>query len=333
MPTTNENIRNCLEYRENGVDLTNSKVLISEISSSVQAFDLRVPPNCNGYGRIHHFKRYIDGWGENPLPIDPACNFLGLKSSCELKVQIFQAAFCCWRCWYCFVDPKLLCGSRQSSRFFSTSELFDLYLKEDEKCCVIVLSGGQPDIVPEWTLWFIRTLESRGYSNKLYLWSDDNLSNDFLKRFLTKVELKEIARYRGYGRVGCFKGFDDYSFSFNTNSDKKYFKDQFKFMKALIDCGIDTYGYITLTTDDDRSLYSKIKNFVDILQNKIHENFPLRIVPLKIFTFTPTRSRLNKGLLRALEIQHEAKRTWDSILSSLYNDCLLNTPIHKVQIL
>jgi hypothetical protein len=38
------------------------KYLLSKISGSQQEKDLSAPPNCNGFGRIKHFKRNVEDW-------------------------------------------------------------------------------------------------------------------------------------------------------------------------------------------------------------------------------------------------------------------------------
>ena len=83
----------------------------------------------------------------------------------------------------------------------------------------------------------------------VYLWSDDNLSNDYFWRFLNPAERARIAAYRGYGRVACFKGFDEESFEFNTASSRSGFASQLSLFRRYIAEGLDIYGYITLTRD------------------------------------------------------------------------------------
>ena len=44
--------------------------LLSRIAGSEQETDMSVPSNCDGYGRIHHFRRNVDKWVQDPLPND-----------------------------------------------------------------------------------------------------------------------------------------------------------------------------------------------------------------------------------------------------------------------
>jgi uncharacterized Fe-S cluster-containing radical SAM superfamily protein len=322
------------KYRLSGVDTANQKTLITNLSDSEQSKDLTLPFNCNGFGRIRHFNRATtNGFIPNSLPLDPAQNALNLPFEDLVKVQLFQNAVCSWRCWYCFVDFKLLAANPKHSYFLSADELLDLYQSEKEQYPIIDLSGGQPDLVPEWSLWFADSLSKRGLSKSTYLWSDDNLSNDFIWKFLKKNEIKRLAENKNYGRVGCFKGFDHESFSFNTTSDPILFNRQFKIMKRLVDTGFDMYGYITLTTPNEEKIEEKISNFMDKIQQEIHPLFPLRIIPLQIFEFTPTKSRMKVEHYKSLELQRIAASAWDTEITKRFSQIDINKRIFEHNIL
>jgi uncharacterized Fe-S cluster-containing radical SAM superfamily protein len=319
--------------RAKGIDLEEKKILITKFDHSKQSEDLTLPPNCKSFGRIHHFKRSMGiGYPLNPLPIDPALNTLNLPASDLIQVQVFQNAICSWRCWYCFVDFSLLSADPKHSEFKSAAELVDLYLAENVPPPIIDLSGGQPDLVPEWSLWFADEINKRQLSDKVYLWSDDNLSNDYLWRYLSPKEVSRLASYKNYGRVGCFKGFDEESFSFNTKARPELFDQQFKLMRKLVDTGFDVYGYATFTSHSSKDLKTKMSEFIDRLQNEVHQYFPLRTVPLRILEFTPTKQRMNEDHVRAIEIQKEAMDIWSYEIERRFSADLRNKKIfeHKL---
>ena len=91
--------------RERAVELSGQKVLIARLSGSLQEKDITTQVNCQGFGRIRHFRlnRYED-WSQNPLPILPAAKALHHTPDSVLRAQVFQNAACNWRCWYCYVD-------------------------------------------------------------------------------------------------------------------------------------------------------------------------------------------------------------------------------------
>jgi len=301
--------------RRRGIDLEQQRVLVSNFENTDQAKDFTVPPNCGGFGRVHHFQRaQISPWPENPLPIDPAIRFLHLERVNELRVQVFQNAICSWRCWYCFVDFDLLSANPRFSQYKTADELIDLYLAESDRPSIIDLSGGQPDLVPEWGFWFARSLVRRHLARSVYLWTDDNLSNDYLWKVLTSTEIQELARMPNYGRVGCFKGFDPLSFAFNTKAEPQLFGQQFKLMRRLVEAGFDVYGYVTLTTPTEADIATKMSEFVDRLQQEVHPIFPLRTIPLRINVFTPTEGRIGPNQLKSLQCQETAVTAWKSEL-------------------
>ena len=101
-----------------------------------------------------------DGWPHNPLPIDPACRALRLSNDDALQAQVFQNAACNWRCWYCYVPFRLLDAVEAAGAWLSADDLVDLYLRESEatRPGMIDLTGGQPELVPEWVPWMMEAL-------------------------------------------------------------------------------------------------------------------------------------------------------------------------------
>ncbi|MEA5448461.1 hypothetical protein VB780_07780 [Leptolyngbya sp. CCNP1308] len=307
------------KYRHASVDLENKRLLITNFHNTEQEEDLTEPPNCNGFGRVRHFRRHgTSNWPDNPLPIDPACKALGLKPLDMLRAQVFQNAACNWRCWYCYVPFNLLAADQRYSKWISPSELINSYLEQANPPSVIDLTGGQPDLIPEWVPWTMAVLKERDLAEKVYLWSDDNLSNDYFWRFLSNADIELIATYPNYGRVCCFKGFDAQSFAFNTRAEPELFDQQFELMKRLLGLKIDLYAYVTFTSISDNNLESKVRRFIDRLQD-LNENLPLRTIPLEIQAFTPTQGRLDKTIEQdAIRYQNLAIEVWKSELDIRY---------------
>jgi len=305
------------ELRQRAINRDKQQVLIARLAGSGQEVDLTVPTNCQALGRIRHFRQATaPGWPRNPLPIVPACTALGIESPDALEAQVFQNSACAWRCWYCYVPDNLLRADKARSVWQSTDELIDKYQAEAKKPWLIDLSGGSPDIVPEWVPWMMRSLRKAGLDGSTYLWSDDNLSTTYLFDALEPAELKEICEYRNYGRVCCFKGYNAESFTFNTHAAPEGFEQQLAIFQRLLELGIDLYGYITLTTPSEARIDQDMADFVDRLQS-ISPNLPLRVVPLKIQLFTPVTDRLKRDPRRqaSLVIQDRAIAAWNSEIS------------------
>ncbi len=315
------------KYRAAALDVEGRRLLITNFRGSEQERDLAEPANCRGFGRIRHFTRGGRGaWPENPLPIVPACRSLGLPVADGLRAQVFQNAVCNWRCWYCFVDFKLLAANRKHSDWLGPKDLVDLYIGEPDPPAMIDLSGGQPDLIPEWIPWMMEEIRSRGLEDRVYLWSDDNLSNDFFWRHLTPAQIELVAGYSRYGRVCCFKGFDAESFAFNTAAEPSSFDAQFDLIGRFVGLGIDLYAYVTLTSPTLDDLRGRVRRFVDRLQD-VDPALPLRTVPLEVGVFTPVRARLDPEKERAIEHQRAAIKVWLEELASRYPDADRSRPI------
>ena len=304
--------------RTNYIDLVNRKVIIAQITGSIQEEDLEIPPNCSGFGRIRHFKRFIEDWNNDPLPIDPALKALGKNSTDLMLAQVFQLAYCNMNCWYCFVPDELKSGKVFS--WFSAEELFDKFLEENiSDCYVIDISGGNPELTPEFVLWFMQAMMKKKKENDYYLWSDDSISTNSMESNLSRQDIEFMSNYKNYGKVCCFKGFDKYSYHFNTGYNESVYKDQFTYVKKYIDYGFDVYAYITLTTDNLDNIEKNIGGFFDYVQKNITEHFPLRIVPLKIIEFSPTQKRLNINYKRAILNQKVVLNIWNEEIEKRFS--------------
>lgn len=178
----------------------------------------------------------------------------------------------------------------------------------------------------------IREVHRRGLDGKVYLWSDDNLSTDFIWRYLAEEDRELLASYPYYGRVCCFKGIDPASFSFNTRADMELYDRQFALMERLLELGLDLYAYVTLTGPSRRSIRDDIKRFIDKLQD-LNENLPLRTVPLQIIEFSPVTPRVEPAHSQALRDQVAAMEFWHLELENRFTSQIRSLPITDVPLL
>lgn len=319
--------------RERSVDLVRRRIRLAILSRSPQEADISEPVNCGGLGRVHHFRsNAFRDWPKDPLPMSPARKRLGLEPSLteDMTAQVYQLASCNYRCWYCFVPYGLLHPTETNSVLISTDELVRAYQTLSEPPLIIDCSGGQPDLVPEWIPWMMRSLRDAGLEDTTFLWSDDNLSNDYYWQHLSTDDRAFIRKYRNYARVACFKGFDQESFSFNTGADPSLFERQFHLFERHLQEGVDQYAYVTLTGKEDRSIAHAIDLFVDRLQS-IDLNLPLRTVPLRIANFGVVQERCTTAELeRAMHVQQEAVSEWQGQLARRFSNTLLSADICDV---
>ena len=316
-----------LQYRKAAVNLDDKELLITNFFGSKQEQDLKNSVNCYGYGRVRRFHLSTSkNWPKNPLPIEPACKLLKLPKTSKICAQIFQNAVCNWRCWYCYVPFNLLSANKKQSSWLSVNQLLDYYLEQQSPPQIIDLSGGQPDLIPEWVPWFMTELVSRKLDSQIYLWSDDNLSNDYFWKYLKQSDIELIRSYKNYGRVCCFKGFDNESFSFNTRAKSALYDRQFDLMKKILSLGIDVYAYVTLTTPNSTDLENKIACFVDRLQ-RLDRLLPLKTIPLEIKIYSPVKPRMNQDTNPAMFNQHTAIKFWNRELDERFSSYEKSLPI------
>lgn len=288
---------------------SDDKFLISRVGRDIQDAK-RLSVNCEGYGRLRYFKvdKY-DDWVDNPLPMGPFSKLLGIDMEKSIPVQVFQVAKCNLNCWWCFLPNEYKVGNTLYSKWFSVDELVEMYIEDNNDAKVIDLSGGNPELVPEWVYKFMQCLEKKNLSDKVYLWSDDVLTTDFFFDRMEKKEQIYMANYQNYGKVACFKGFDQESFEYNTCSEKHSLSKQLSIAKKYIEMGFDIYFYQVLTCDDLTNIDERISNYMDALQ-EISVNLPLRIVPIKIKKFGANESRFNSARLREIDNQFIVLDIW-----------------------
>ncbi len=286
------------------------ELLITKLGGSVQEADLASPVNCGGMGRVRHFRRGTEtGWPENFLPIDPAARFLRLPPAPMMEAQVFQNAACAWRCWYCYVPFELLGGDERRAEWVTADELVARYAALSDRPRILDLSGGSPDLTPEWIPWTLEALRRHGLADETYLWSDDNLSTDLVFEVLDDRQRAMLAS-PGYGRVCCFKGFDPESFAFNTGAEPGSFDGQFDRFARYLDLGIDLYAYVTLTGPRLDGVADAVARFADRLI-ALDRRLTARTVPLRIEAFGPTAERVaRRGIGDALAVQEAAIAAW-----------------------
>lgn len=305
---------------------TMGTVRLASLLETSQSCDIGKPITLGGFGRIHCFSgKAKKGWLLDPLPSIPASHKLQCAPEEAEYVQVLQVAACNLRCWYCFVDYSSLDPSTNTNRDFEVDSLVADALRQPDCPRILDLSGGNPGLVPEWILWTIRALKRHG-NDRVYLWADDNLTVELYSQVLSANEISEISEFRLFGSVGCFKGFDDESFAFNTGLPQIEFESQFHNFEKILRFGWDLYAYATFTTPEPRSLAARIASFIDRLQ-EIDENLPLRLVPLEVKPYTPVLERLRPHHKRAIEIQYDAMRQWVEELSRRFDLETLKKPI------
>jgi uncharacterized Fe-S cluster-containing radical SAM superfamily protein len=322
-------LRNALALRSQVLNLDRRSVRLASLLDSQQQSDISKPIILNGYARLHRFSEEKKAnWITDPLPTVPASSRLHCNPSCIRDARVLQLSACNLRCWYCFVDYANLSPASPSSKEFSITEIISALQSFSNDPYVLDLSGGNPGLAPEWILWVIEELTVRNLDN-VYVWADDNLTVNFYTRFLSYDQIHTISLFPRFGSVACFKGFDATSFEFNTGLPEPFFDEQFNVFKSLLSYGWDIYGYVTLTTPTNQNLQDKIFRFFNRLQD-IDPILPLRVIPLEIRPYTPTKSRMKRDQEESMANQYKALDFWACELKARYPSSLLNLNITDI---
>lgn len=292
-------------------------IQLTSFERSSQRVDLSVPPVVGGYARIHHFVA-DEGpdWPRNPIPNLPACRALGITGRAELEAVAYQNAGCNWRCWYCFVPFEDLTARRGD--MVLVSEMVDGVeaMRNPDRPMMVDLTGGQPDLVPEWPVWFLEELDNRGIDD-VYVWSDDNLSIDYFWRYLTPEQIAFLGQHRMYGRVGCLKGYDGRSFAFNTKARSELFERQLDLIARFVkQTSVDLYLYATFTTPTTEGIGPAMRTLARRLGD-ISPSLLQRLVPLKVAEWGPVTARLDDERRTAVRNQFAALEAWRESLDDL----------------
>ena len=301
-------------FRAQVVDLDARSVLVARISGTAQERDLSAPTNCDGFGRVRHFRRrVVEGWPDNPLPIVPAARWLRRAPPDIMHAQVFQLAACAWRCWYCYVPFKSMRADLATSAWRTAAALVDEYLALEARPPILDLSGGSPDLAPEWIAWTLDAIEQRDAKATTFLWSDDNLSSDRLLRPESRAMLARIARAENYGKACCLKGYDPLSFAFNTRAEPEGFERQLAILSGYARTGLDMYVYLPLVGPPDPAGRRRIEDLAQRLA-AIRDDLPARTVPLFVASFGAMAHRMNAALDDSLKRQWELLAYWREIV-------------------
>ena len=313
------------------IDKNQRSILLSNIGASSQVDDLRVDTRCDGFGRIRHFgvDKMVD-WCSDPLPMFPASKALGVSLDRASPAFVFQLAVCAFRCWYCFVDDRCLAADPTVSRMVSVSKMLDCYFSDGDRPLVIDLSGGNPGLVPEWSVWVIEGIFEKWSDKAVFVWIDDSLFKDLYGECLTSKEIGTLKDCPFFASVACFKGFDAESFAFNTGSPPWRYRRQLEVFRSLFGYGWDIYAYVTFTTPNVENLKSKMKSFVDELQ-RIDSALPLRTVPLEIKMYSPTKNRMTDDRYLSMRNQYDVLDVWSGELETRFSSQELESAITDIE--
>lgn len=321
----------CEVLRKQIIDVENKSVKLTKFVGLNECLDNNCHANCRGLGRIRKYKKFslfLDNQEKTQKRllrgVDPLIG--------DFETQVFQILGCNMRCWYCFVDDCVLAATADSGEWVTISDMIELFLQENQSPYIIDLSGGQPDLAPEWCLWVMEELEKRDLRDNVYVWIDDNLATmHVMEKYLTQDQILYMANYPKHSRACCFKGYNELTYRFNVRNKCSTLEEQINNFGKLYNYGFDIYAYITLTGPRGSANRKDMELFIDRIQD-IHPQLPLRLIPLKIKEFEETTRRMNKLYMEAFVEQYQAYDIWTTIMGERYTKEELAIPYEKVEI-
>ncbi len=287
--------------------------------------------NCDGYGLVRKSVTSRDDWPKIDILPEVASSRLGIPVEDAMATQIFRDGICNYRCWYCFVDFRYLTGNPQYGSFVTPDRMVEMYQNQSDRPSILYLTGGQPDLLPEWPLWTMKALEKRGLDSSTYLWQDDNLSSDFLWRYVDREGIDYMRNNKNYGRSACLKGFSKQSFYENTGSAPANFETQVDVLGRLVKEGFDIYPYLIMLTTEIDAAQREIPQLMDRLRG-IHENLPLKVFPSKVVEFDQTSKRIDPKQRTMMQNQHAILDIWLSELDRRYTSQQISQPKSQISL-
>lgn len=337
------------KLRPNMIDLEEEKVLLAVLAGTKQQKDLT---KSRFWESIFRSKIYTKAEDTelNPFQGEPAgvaAEKLTIPGERIVTPRECNAAFlgqingCNLNCWYCYVDRVCNSGNPKYGKYLSAEEYLVQFLIEsrkhqnstnpDDKLNILRISGGEVFIVPEIIVWIVKAIEKFKLEDYIYVWVDCNLvTGDFYWEYLTAEEREKIRNFENLGVCVCHKGFDKKTFYENTGADPKFFDEQFKLHRRLIDEELDVYSYLYPITASLHNLTRRLATFMDRLQEEVDYYAPLRMATPPINIYEPTREQLTLEREKALENQWEAMKIWKQELQKRFSAEELCLKLHEV---
>ena len=307
------------------------KFLMCKILYDNEEIKKKLNVNLDDFGRVRTFyRKKFDDWNSDPIPIDIIEKKFNYKKLDKIDIQMLEVAKCNLHCWWCYLPDKIRRINNEYMRWFSPEELVDLFIRDNKECKSIYLSGGNPELVPDFIYSFMKELDKRDLAKDILLWSDDVLTTDYQFQ-MEKDKLDYMLKYNNYIKLCCLKGFDEESFAFNTLLDKNIFNEQLERLKKHIELGFDVYCYIILTCKSLDNIEQKINDLIKKLQD-ISYYLPLRVIPIKIEEFDAVTARLNEDRKQSMNNQYEVLKIWNKVINSIYTQEEINLNIYEIKI-
>lgn len=292
-------------YREN-----ERAVLFANILETKEAEDFYHCVNHDGFGRIREFTKFSMHIETELIKHRKFIRINGEgRWSEQYLSQVFQIGVCPLRCRYCFVDRQNLDGTNKNSVFLQPEDIIGMFLETWPDIRNLDLSGGSPDLFPEFLFGLLHEIERVGLKGKITIWSESNLDTRFYSR-LSKGMMNYIITFPYFHLLCSLKGWDSESVLYNTQNTMN-FEEQVKGIEFFcrkhfpISVYLVFIGNRVATLEDIRKLYVRLKN--------IDMRLPEWCIPLYIKKFSAQAMEGNLYKDTYGE-QKKAAEWWDTLI-------------------
>jgi uncharacterized Fe-S cluster-containing radical SAM superfamily protein len=254
-----------------------------------------------------------------------------------------QIGLCNLNCYYCFVDDNLRNMSTTHGKYYKINDIIDKFLEVmPNQRGILRISGGEPFLAPDFIMDLAYSIHQRRLEDQIYLWIDTNLLGYNYSEVVRHLNNMDIF----FGICGCFKGFDEEDFVFNTGSPESRYFGQFAHAQRLIYTinegkKGDVFFYVPEITNPkykDGQYMNAIKlvrNFIDALITMVHPLAPLRTTVLTIKEYTTNEKRMKEKFSYTNGERFESgftKRLWNQVLEDLFEEDILWLPQYQISL-
>lgn len=296
-----------MSVRDHVYRVSDGAVLFANLLDTQEAADSCHQINHGGFGRIRIFKNFSFHIETDILE---RRKFFRLSSEGEwcdqFQTQVFQIGVCPFRCRYCFVDRENLDGTNPNSSFFKPTDILQMFLESWPNICNLDLSGGSPDLCPEFLFELLTEIERINLKGKVTIWVESNLDIRYYSKFpLDKINY--ISTFPNFHLLCSLKGWNTSSVAYNTRNTASFDK-QLDGLGFFIQHNFPLSVYLVFIGQKIAD-YNEVVTLFQQLYHISHE-LPEYCVPLYIKKFHAQRE-CGYQFLNTYDDQRRAATWWD----------------------
>lgn len=293
--------------RDNVYRESDGSALFANLLGTKEAEDSYHQINHGGFGRVRNFKNFLF---HVETDIRERRKFFRLNAAGEwcsqFQSQVFQIGICTLKCWYCFVDRENLDGTNPYSAYLKPKDILQMFLESWPNIRNLDISGGSPDLCPEFVLELLCEIERAGLKEKITIWVESNLDVNYYCK-LPRKKIEYMAAFPNFHLLCSLKGWDSPSVAFNTRNTAS-FDQQLDGLRFFYQHNFSLSVYLvfvgkTIANNKEvTELFNQLK--------RISRKLPEQCIPIYIKKFH-AQGNVGNSLSKTYDDQKRAARWWD----------------------